>query len=94
MENDIRAFKLISGEELIANVIEVTDDFFMVEKPLALITNPGENGQMSIGMIPWSVADPEGTIKLHTRVIAGETSNIMKMLLDGYLQQTTGIMLD
>lgn len=88
----VKAFKMVSGEEIVARVVSENDDSFLVSKPLVLMATPHESGQMQIGMIPWMMTAQEGDLELAKQSIAATTTPA-KQFEDGYLQQTTNIAL-
>jgi hypothetical protein len=84
--NTVYTFKLTSGEELIAKVIQSGADFLQIEEPVSIA--PGPQG---LGFMP-SVftANPKGDFRLNTSTITvyAETDDDIKMK---YLEATTGI---
>lgn len=85
-EHDIVSIKLITGEELIAKLVEEKDDFIKLSKPFALV--PGQSG---LGMMPWVLSvSPEANIKINmsTVILIHKTEEgISKQ----YVEQTTGL---
>ena len=92
--SNIRLFKLVTGEEMIAKVVKEDNNRWNVESPRVLVAQPTGNGQMGIAMIPWIVGAPDCTTTLSEKDIVGTPiSNLSKQLEDGYLSQTSGIAL-
>jgi len=90
----IRLFKLISGEEIVARVQEETPTTFVLKSVRALVIHPAANGQMQVGMMPWSAGVPDGNVTLYKTGILGTPEEpLPKQLEDGYLSQTSGIQL-
>ena len=84
--NTVYTFKLNSGEELIAKVIQAGGDFIVIEEPVSIA--PTQQGmQMSPSVF---TANPKGDFKLNTSSIAlyAETDDSVRMK---YLEATTGI---
>ena len=82
----VYTFKLNSGEELIAKVNEITDDYVAIETPVSVA--PGPQG---LGLVPsMFTADPDTEIKLNTASVAiyALTEDAVKMK---YIEATTGI---
>jgi len=80
------SFKLNSGEELIAKVIEVTDTYFLITTPVSVA--PGPQG---MGLIPSLFTnDQRGNVRLNTNSISlvADTEEAVKMK---YIEATTGI---
>ena len=84
--NTVYTFKLNSGEELIAKVIQAGGDFIVMEEPVSIA--PTQQGMQMIPSI--FTADPKGEFKLNTSSIAiyAETDDSVRKK---YLEATTGI---
>ena len=84
--NTVYTFKLNSGEELIAKVIQAGGEFIKIEEPVSIA--PGQQGMQMIPSV--FTANPKGEFKLNTNNIAlyAETDDSIKMK---YLEATTGI---
>ena len=84
--NTVYSFKLNSGEELIAKVIQAGGDFIQIEEPVSIAPSP-----QGMGLVP-SVftADPKGEFRLNTSSVSiyAETEDAVRMK---YLEATTGI---
>ena len=86
-ENEVVTFKLNSGEELIAKVIEIRDgNIAIIENPVSVA--PSGKG---VGLIPsMFTADPEGktTLNINNVSIYAPTDDSIKVK---YIEVTTGI---
>jgi len=84
--NKVYTFKLNSGEELIAKVIQAGGNFIQIEEPVSIA--PSQQGMQMIPSI--FTADPKGEFKLNTTSVAmyAETDDSIKLK---YLEATTGI---
>ena len=84
--NKVYTFKLNSGEELIAKVIQAGGDFIIIEEPVSIA--PTQQGMQMIPSI--FTANPKGEFKLNTSSVAiyAETDDSVRMK---YLEATTGI---
>ena len=84
--NTVYTFKLNSGEELIAKVIQAGGEFIKIEEPVSIA--PTQQGMQMIPSI--FTANPKGEFKLNTSSIAiyAETDDSVRMK---YLEATTGI---
>ena len=94
--SDIRIFKLVTGEEVIAKALSSPSEpgSWTLKNPRVLVAQPTGNGQMGIAMIPWIVAAPDHSVKIREKDIVGDPiSNLPKQVEDGYLSQTSGIAL-
>lgn len=82
----VYTFKMNSGEEMVAKVIQAGGDWITLEEPVSIA--PGPQG---MGLIPsLFTADPKAEIKLNTNSVSlvSETDDSVKMK---YLEATTGI---
>ena len=84
-KGDIASFKLVNGEELAGKVAEVTNDYYVIERPVvAHLTQQG------VAPFPAIMTGDASSIELYKRNIlyscpsTPEFSNV-------YLQATTGI---
>jgi hypothetical protein len=84
--NTVYTFKLNSGEELIAKVVQAGSEFITIEEPVSIA--PTQQGMQMIPSV--FTANPKGEFKLNTNNIAlyAETDDSIKMK---YLEATTGI---
>jgi hypothetical protein len=84
--NTVYTFKLNSGEELIAKVVQAGGEFILIEEPVSIA--PTQQGMQMIPSV--FTANPKGEFKLNTNNIAlyAETDDSIKMK---YLEATTGI---
>jgi len=87
--NDVVDFKLTSGEELIARIVEDRTEAYVLNKPMALINTP--NG--GLGMMPVPIAsnhtDP---VVLNKHAVAFHCK-CEQSLSSQYLEKTTGLTL-
>ena len=84
--NTVYTFKLNSGEELIAKVVQAGGEFIVIEEPVSIA--PTQQGMQMIPSV--FTANPKGEFKLNTTSIAlyAETDDSVRMK---YLEATTGI---
>lgn len=83
--------KLCSGEEIIADEVygELSAKY---KRPRVLQVMQQQNGQMGAALVPWMIADQDGTFPIdaiHIITKVDAPSEIEKV----YLQQTSGIAL-
>ena len=82
----VYTFKLNSGEELIAKVTEVSNEWVTVEEPVSVA--PGPQG---MGLVPsMFTSDPKEQVKLNTQCVSiyALTDDSVKMK---YIEAITGI---
>jgi len=84
--NTVYTFKLNSGEELIAKVIQSGGDFIEIEEPVSIA--PMQQGMQMIPSV--FTAEPKGEFRLNTNNVTmyAETEDSIKMK---YIEATTGI---
>ena len=68
--NDIRVFKLISGEELIAQIFNHYDRHIELKKPASIVMQRTEQG-VGVGLAPY-MPYATGNIDLHRTAIASD----------------------
>jgi hypothetical protein len=84
--NTIYTFKLNSGEELVAKIVDTNSDTFLIEHPVSIA--PGPQG---MGLVPsMFTADMSKTIQLNINSVAlvAETDSAVSAK---YIEATTGI---
>jgi len=84
--NQIYSFKLNSGEEMVAKVVNVDGNTIEITEPVSIAPN-----QKGIGMIPsMFTTEMEGKFRLNTNSFAviGDTNEQIKVK---YIEATTGI---
>lgn len=82
----VYTFKLNSGEEMIAKIVEIKDNTIIVEEPVSIA--PGQQG---MGLIPsMFTAEPGVNATLNTNSVSiyAPTEDSVKMK---YIEATTGI---
>ena len=93
MTNDVKVLKLITGEELIARVIEEKNNLITLEKPMTLQMLPNTStGQVGFAMVPWMKAAKNDKVVIsveHILVTDGASDQTEK----NYLQVVTGLSL-
>ena len=61
---NIKLFKLITGEEVLGDIVKQTDDTFTIEDTVAIVMQPTQDGRISPGFFPWlSMIDGPKIIK-------------------------------
>ena len=92
MSQEVIYFKAINDQEVIARLIDETDEHYTIEKARVLATQPGKNkGEITIGLVPWFMGDPDGTVDVSKAHIFARLTTPPKELERGYLQQTSGL---
>ena len=84
--NTIYTFKLLTGEELVAKLLEINDDHMIVEHPIMTVIS-----QQGLQMMPGLFsANLDKTVRLNNSswAMIGETRDDVR---DSWIQATTGI---
>lgn len=92
MNNQILYFKLSSGEEFFGEVIETTNDSFIVKRPAVLM--PGDPSKpQEVRITPWQPTQylNKDIITVHKHSIAIEPEEVLDNLKDGYIRATSNI---
>jgi hypothetical protein len=84
----VYTFKLNSGEELIAKIVEITRDNLIIEEPVSVA--PSQKG---IGLVPsMFTGEPGAKVTLNTNSVAFYTTTEDSVKMK-YIEATTGIQL-
>ena len=94
MANDVKVLKLITGEEVIARVIEEKNNLITLVKPMTLQMIPptASTGQMGFALVPWMKAAKNEKITISTEHILVE-DEASEQTQKNYLQVVTGLSL-
>ena len=94
MANDVKILKLITGEELIARVIEEKNNLITLEKPMILqmLAPNTSTGQVGFALIPWMKAAKNERVLISTEHIIAE-DEASEQTEKNYLQVVTGLSL-
>ncbi len=101
MGYELKLLKLFTSEEVIAQVLEDTDEYYILHKPRLCAMQQGKGADGKVGnylvLLPWIMyaTDPttktEQDIKMYKRVIAGESIEIPDAIDKEYVAVTTNI---
>ena len=85
-QDQVYTFKMTSGEEIIAKVVEITESGYTVSQPLSAV--PTEKGiQLIFGVF---TSDPKENAFINKAAVA-MTCRTREEVCDHYLEATTGI---
>jgi hypothetical protein len=91
---DVRSFKLVNGQELIADLVAVTGRGYSVKNPLVLHVLKGQDGKEMLAFAKWSIVHKEGQpIELLDAALAAAPVAILDEISDSYIQQTSSLIL-
>lgn len=89
----VKTFKLISGEEVVAEVRDKTQDGnYIVSRPRVLILVPINQQQAALQLIPWMYSNPEAKdIEIPISSVLGGMSDAIGEVEKQYQTETSGI---
>lgn len=91
---NVRSFKLVSGQELIAELIAPTGTGYQIKNPLVLHAMKGHDGQDMLGFAKWSMVHVDGqVISLLDQALAAEPAEVIAEIAKSYVQQTSALVL-
>ena len=93
--NEIKVFKLVNGDELIAEVVSGHGavNWKIKKIRMVLMQQHAQSGQLGLGLLPWLASNVDGEFELYSTALVGVPFNPEDELQKAYLQQTTGIAL-
>lgn len=68
--NDIKVFKMISGEEVIAQLVEKTADGFLVDEPASIMMHDQGGGRVGVGIAPFMPYAKERKVTINQTAVA------------------------
>lgn len=81
--NNIKLFKLVSGEEIIAKVTTSNQSEHIIEDAVSLVYQPTEDGRMTAGFAPY-MPYADGSIFLNPTTVVSSTDQIKDKVLEQY----------
>lgn len=89
----VKSFMLTTGQELIAQQVEVTGRGYKIKNPLVVHMMRGPDGKPQLGFAPWSMIHVEGTVieMLITGLLA-DPVEVMAEVEASYLSNVSGIL--
>lgn len=92
MRNEIRVFKLLSGEEIVGKVVKKDKEGLVIEKVRTLsLSATGEQGKVGMNLIPFMFTCMDGEIVFPESSILCKPRKVDDNLEKFYLEQTTGL---
>lgn len=75
----IMVLKFITGEEVIADVVNQTNEFYELDDALAIVMQPSQDGKISTGFLPWlSTIEAPIKVKESSVISSGEPVKDLK----------------
>jgi hypothetical protein len=88
----VQSFKLVTGEEIVARVLDQTDTHFTIEQAQVLQFQPVGNGQLGLAFVPWALSNPDVEVKLPVTAVV-TNFNASTQVEKQYVSQTSKIAL-
>ena len=87
--SEIKAIRILSGEEVLARVESETDEIVTVHKPVMIVPNPQKPG--SVAVVPWAQLPENDTPIAINRNCIVWSAPVSKGIENEYIQSTTGL---
>ena len=81
--SDVRVFKLTSGEEVVVEVLENTENTVTIKNPVACVMQRSEKGPM-LGFMPWMQASNGPFTIQNDKIVT--TAEVAEEVKNGYNQ--------
>lgn len=78
---NVKAVKLISGEEIVGEVLRESENELTIKNPLAVMLSRSQTGDINVGFIPFAPyigKHPEITFKTNNLVMVSEVDEQMR----------------
>lgn len=90
--SDIKLYKTLAGQELVARVVEQGIGWVILEQVLAIQVKPTGPDTYQLGFVPFSPSDPDGKWKFKESLLLGEhAEGCPEAVRKAYIQQTSSI---
>lgn len=89
--SEVKIFKLISGEEVIAKVVQHGMEFVKVSSPRCIQMFQDHTGQPRAGLAPWIMSSPDAVLNMRVASFAIDPIPAPSDIERGYLSNTSGI---
>lgn len=90
--NDVVAFKLVNGEEIVGKIVNTTAEVITVAKPVVVQLHGLQGGQAGIGFAPYSLAaDDAGEFSYYRSQVLASPVLARSDIAAAYLKATTGL---
>ena len=77
----VNAMKLVSGEEIVAEIVKEDDRLITIKNPLAILLSKSQQGDLNVGFVPFAPYlgnNPEITLELAKLQFINEVDEQMK----------------
>lgn len=91
---DVLSFKLIGGQELVAELVETTGLGYVVRNPLQVHVLKGPDGAGHLAFAQWSmVQDPAVPVEIFDHALQAKPAALIPEVSKSYMEQVTGLAL-
>ena len=93
--SDIKIFKLVNGDELIAEVVSGHQaiNWKVRRVRMILMQQHAQSGQIGLGLLPWLASNIDGEVEIYSASLMTLPFDPEENLQKEYLSQTSGIAL-
>jgi hypothetical protein len=77
---EVRVYKMISGEEVIAKQIQETQTIYKVENPASIMMTDQGNGTVGVGIAPFMPYSEDRTVEINRMAVAASANPAVEML--------------
>lgn len=89
---NIQFLKLITGEEIMCDIVSQDNFTYTIKNPLLIMLAPGPGGQPQVATGPWVPFGEVDNIEISRTAVVAKYSP-KKIFLDAYKTQFSGLML-
>jgi hypothetical protein len=78
---NVKAIKLMSGEEIVGEILAENEDEITIKNPVAVMLSRTQTGDINVGFIPFAPyvgKHPEITFKVNNLIMVSEVDEQMK----------------
>lgn len=95
MSNKIVAVMLVTGEELIGELIDDlrVKNSYKIQKPRVVAIMRSPDGRQGLGLVPWTKSNMDSTVEIFKSQLVCELFEPVQEVTSAYLQETSGIQL-
>lgn len=80
--SEIRVYKMISGEEVIAKMLKPTDRGWEVDMPMSIMMQDQGNGTVGVGIAPFMPYAAEKKVEINASAVAAHATPADEMLAE------------
>lgn len=89
---DVRSFLFVNGQEVVAELVQVTGTGYKIKSPLVAHMMRGPDGKPQLGFAPLSMIQKDDQeIALYAHALLAEPAELEEPIVQSYIQQTTGL---